>query len=410
MLFPIRTDSPIKRTPWVNYGIIAANVVVFFLSHDLAARVDPTTGHRQTIRDWIFPFLLDGADPKLYQFLTYQFLHGDFAHILGNMVFLWVFGNSVNGKMGHGPYLLFYLAGGVFAATGYALFKPSPMLGASGAIAAVTTAYLALFPRSNIEFIYWWFFIGFIELPSVFMIVLKMILWDNVIAPNLSGPAGLTQVAYGAHLAGYLFGFVAALLLLSTRALPRDQFDIVALWRRWYHRQSLAGALRDPTARARAQYGRVARPVTVPTARPAGPASAEPTDHLADLRARISRALAARDRVTAAELYQELLAADPNQALAREQQLEVAYQLYQMGRMPQAAQAYERYVQNYSTAGDVDQVKLLLGIIFARDLHQFEAARKHLTDALARLSDEKRRQQCREWLDVVNEAIGGSTS
>ena len=402
MLFPIRTDSPIRRTPWVNYGLIAANVMVFLASYELNPRPHPLTGMAEPFRGWIRPLMLHAAEPRLYQFFTYQFLHGSLAHIVGNMIFLWVFGNSVNAKMGHLPYLLFYLAGGIFAAFGYGLTSDGPMLGASGAIAAVTTAYLALFPRSNIEFVYWWFLIGVIELPSMFIIVAKMIVWDNIIAPRLTEPYG-AQVAYTAHLAGYLFGFLAALLLLWVRALPRDQFDLVALWRRWYHRQSLASVLRDPTARARAQYGRVARPISAA----GNPVAEPPMDRVTSLRARIFQSLAARDRVTAAELYQELLEHDAQQVLPREPQLEVAYQLYAMGRMPQAAAAYERYVQAYPGAADADQVRLLLGILYARDLQQYETARRYLMQARANLTDGRRRQQCDEWLAVIERAAGG---
>jgi len=403
MFFPIRTDSPIKRTPWVNYALIAANVAIFLLSYNFGPRAASHAGHADPLRSWVRPFLLNGADPELYQFFSYQFLHGSLLHIVGNMVFLWVFGNSVNSKMGHLPYLLFYLAGGVFAAFGYGIFKDEYMLGASGAISAVTTGYLALFPRSNIEFVYWFIIIGTIELPSMVMIVFKMIVWDNIIAPSVtySGPA---QVAYAAHLSGYLFGFCAAVTLLWARALPRDQFDIVALWRRWYHRQSVASALSDPTARARAELGRVARPVTIS----GGPATVPHLDHVTDLRGRISQALGARDRVAAAELYQELLQVDPQQVLSREQQLEVAYQLYSMGRMPQAAAAYERYIQQYPSAADADQVRLLLGILFARDLGQYETARRYLTEALPNLHDGRRRQQCEEWLAVANQTLGTS--
>ena len=144
-------------------------------------------------------------------------------HLLGNMLFLWVFGNSVNGKMGDIPYLLFYLAGGVFAAWGYAILQAKVfyLVGASGAIAAVTTAYLALFPRSRVTVMVWFFFfIHFFEVPAMILIGLKVIVWDNVVAPKL---AGADSVAYGAHIAGYFFGFLVSLNMLFLRALPRDQ-------------------------------------------------------------------------------------------------------------------------------------------------------------------------------------------
>jgi membrane associated rhomboid family serine protease len=401
MLFPIRTDSPIKRTPWVNYGLIGLNVAIFLASYGLHSQPQQVGHASDPLAGWVRSYMLDGGEPRIYQFFTYQFLHGGLAHLVGNMIFLWVFGNSVNAKMGHLPYLLFYLGGGIFAGAGYCLFTDNPVLGASGAIAAVTTAYLALFPRSNIEFIYWWFLVGVIELPSVLIIVAKMIVWDNIIAPKLGDPGEPVMVAYGAHLAGYLYGFLAAVILLWSKALPRDQFDIIALWRRWYHRQSVASALRDPNARAVAEFGRVARPVSTTVLGTPEPA----VNHVTNLRQRIAQALAARDRVTAAELYQELLQTDASQTLARDQQLEVAYQLYALGRMPQAAAAYERYLLAYPMASDADQVRLLLGILFARDLRQFERAGQYLREAMEKLTDAKRRQQCQEWLAVTSNAL-----
>jgi membrane associated rhomboid family serine protease len=224
-MIPISTDTPIRRTPWVNYALIALNVLIFLAT----GGVENASRPNHPLNRWVELAVLDGTSPQLYQFFTYQFLHANWAHIGGNMLFLWVFGNAVNAKMGHGPYLFFYLAGGVFAATGYGFYRDASMVGASGAIAAVTTAYLALFPRSHITVLYWFFIIGTFELPSMLLIVFKMILWDNVMAPRMVADS---NVAFGAHLAGYAFGFAAAAGMLALRCLPRDQFDIVALWRR----------------------------------------------------------------------------------------------------------------------------------------------------------------------------------
>ena len=127
------------------------------------------------------PFALRSADPAIYQFITYQFRHGDVWHLLGNMLFLWVFGNSVNSKMGDWAYVVFYLAGGVFAAWGYAMLE-SPgftLVGASGSIAAITTAYLVLYPRSRVTVLLWFFLIHFFELPAMIIIGVKIVLWDK---------------------------------------------------------------------------------------------------------------------------------------------------------------------------------------------------------------------------------------
>jgi len=97
---------------------------------------------------------------------------------------------------------------------------------------------------------------------------------------------------------------------------------------------------------------------------------------------------------------------DPHQVLARQQQLEVANQLYTLNLLPQAVAAYEKFLSHYAPSDEADQVELLLGIIYARDLKQYEVAEEHLQQSLSRFTDEKRRDQCRHWLNVVNEALG----
>ncbi len=395
MFIPIRTDSPVKRTPYVNYALIVINVAAF-LTVELSG-----SGLLMRLES---EMALSGRWPELYQFFTYQFLHSheQKVHLIGNMLFLWVFGNAVNGKMGHVPYLLFYLAGGVFSAVGYALFSENPMIGASGSIAAVTAAYLALFPRSYITFLYWFFFIGTIELPSMIMIIFKMILYDNLIEPALRGGG---QVAYSAHLAGYVFGLAASVAMLLVRALPRDQFDILALWRRWYQRRTFADATSSPEAQARAQYGRVARPVEVRQV-DSRPLRDMTLDKITELRAEIGESLAQNDRTTAANLYEQMIQIDSDQVLSHQQQLDVANQLYTLNRPMEAAAAYEKYLVHYRGTDEYNDVQLLLGIIYARDLQQYQAAEKHLGESLGKWSDERRREQCRQWLEVALQALG----
>jgi membrane associated rhomboid family serine protease len=399
MIIPISTDSPIRRTPWVNYGLVAANVLVFVALGGFGRHAHDG---RESFGDTL---ALRGDDIHLYQFFTYQFLHADWMHIGGNMLFLWIFGNGVNSKMGQVPYLLFYLAGGTFAAIGHAYMNPdfTAMVGASGSIAAVTTAYLCLFPRSEVTILYWWLIFGTFEVPSMILIVFKMILWDNVLVPRMTASAD--SVAFDAHLAGYAFGFAATALLLAIKVLPRDQFDIVALWKRWFQRQSLRSVMVNPDAAAQARYGRVARPVSIQDVRISnGPPVAR--DQVADLRMKIAEALALNDRDSAAGLYERLLEMDPRQVLPRASQMDVANQLYTLGRLPQAAAAYEKALSAYPTAPEANEIRLLLGIIYARDLRQYEVAEGHLRHALAQFEDEKRQEQCRHWLDIVAEGQG----
>lgn len=402
MFIPISTDTSIRRTPLVNYCLIIANLVVFLIPTLLQGSARHPTALGQTLARWVDLGVLDGAEPHLYQFFTYQFLHADLGHIAGNMLFLWIFGNAVNAKMGDGPYFLFYLAGGIFAAAGFIFYNEYPLVGASGSIAAVTAAYLALFPRSHIRILYWFFFIGTFELPSMWMILFKLVLWDNIMAPSMTGPG---NVATGAHLAGYTFGFAGVAGMLAIRALPRDQFDIVALWRRWFQRKAMQSAMSTPQAQARARYGRVARTISLDEIKTAaGPATR--VDPITELRFKVAEALTRNDRDTAAQLYEQILELDPRQVLSRQQQLDVANQLVTLHRLPQAAASYEKYLSAYASAPEAIHVRLMLGIIYARDLQQYEVAEGHLTLCLNQLTDDKRRQQCLHWLNVVTEALG----
>ncbi len=397
VLIPIRTESEIRRTPLVNYVLLGANVF-FFLLFQGVLRGKP-------MELFTAQHLAFHADaPAFHQFFTYQFLHADIMHLLGNMLFLWVFGNSVNAKMGNGPYLVFYLAGGIFAAWGFALFTSGPthLIGASGAIAAVTTAYLALFPRAHVTVLVWLFiFIHFFQMPAMILIGLKIIVWDNVIMPSLGGQGA---VAHSAHLAGYLFGFSSALGMLLIRAIPRDQFDILALWKRWNQRRDFATAMKDPAAAAQAQYGSVAR---VAPADPQQDAIDEQCfDQISDLRSRIAGKIEQRDTAAAADLYEQLVAIDARQGLSEHDQLQIAREFYGTGRPAQAAAAFERYVDCYAHSIEAGNVRLLLGIIYARDLRQYEVADKHLTQSLAALRDQARREQCFQWLTNVRTALG----
>jgi membrane associated rhomboid family serine protease len=397
VVIPIRTESEIRRTPAVNYALIGINVLLFLVFNVLLGDTRVADIQAQYLS-------LQSDQPAFYQFVTYQFFHADAWHLLGNLLFLWVFGNSVNAKMGDVPYLLFYVAGGIFAAWAYALVTPAPsrLVGASGAIAAVTTAYLALFPRSRVTVLVWVFIlIHFFELPAMVIIGLKIIVWDNIIAPSFGGHEA---IAYTAHLGGYFFGFVGALGLLLVRGLPRDQFDILALWKRWHQRRQLAAALSDPASAARAQFGTVARPITADPERQA--AEERRFDRIADLRSRISEAMERRDVAAAGHLYGELIAIDPAQCLSERHQLGVAREFYDRGRAAEAAAAFDRFVACYPDSPEAGNVRLLLGIIYARDLRDYNEADTHLSALIGALRDQTRRDQCLHWLKIVRAALG----
>ena len=394
LLLPIRTETSARHAPFANVALIVANMIVF-----LVFDFSPTRSGMEFKEKY---FVLSTGWPHVYQFFTYQFAHADIWHLVGNMLFLWVFGNGVNAKLGDIPYLIFYLLGGAFAGLMFVLFNDASLIGASGAIAAVTTAYLVLFPRSHVMVLYFFFFIfGYRPVPAMLIIGLKIILWDNIVAPSFGGAS---QIAHSAHLAGYAFGFVGALLLLLLKAVPRDHFDLLALIKRWHQRRSFAMAMADPQARAQAQFGRVAR--VEPASRADKLALDAQVDERTELRTRIAAGLHDGNIDQALRDYEQLIAHSPDQCLPAAQQLEIGRAYYAAGRFPQAAATFERYLATYRTGSEADEVRLLLGIICARDLQQYETAEKHLTAARDRLSNPTRRQQAEDWLAEVRAARG----
>jgi membrane associated rhomboid family serine protease len=148
--------------------------------------------------------------------ITHMFLHGGWLHIIGNMLYLWVFGDNVEDRLGSGTYLLFYLLCGIIAAVGQGLLSAGPMVGASGAIAGVLGAYLVLSPGARIRtLLVLGIFITVLQLPAVvvigYFIVLQLI--EGFASLRLPGYAATQQVAYFAHIFGFVAGIVLLLLL-----------------------------------------------------------------------------------------------------------------------------------------------------------------------------------------------------
>jgi membrane associated rhomboid family serine protease len=242
MLLPIRTSIVPSRTPYANYVLIGLNVVIFLLTYyPHSIRVGGTV-QSEPLRFWAQQFMLYPVNAYLWQFISYAFLHGSWMHLIGNMYFLYLFGQNVNDRLGNVSYLCLYLAGAVFAGIGHMLFgKLAPVLGASGAVAAITGAYLVLFPRTLITVVYWFIIIGTIELSALIFIAFKLIIYDNFIEPSFAPAA----VAYWAHAAGYGFGIIASLLLIAFGFIGRTQDDLWFMLRQWNRRRQFKDLAAD---------------------------------------------------------------------------------------------------------------------------------------------------------------------
>ncbi|HLL89523.1 MAG TPA: rhomboid family intramembrane serine protease [Tepidisphaeraceae bacterium] len=387
MLIPIRTDSPLRRTPWMNVALIALNVLLFVVQKNSPAFEDL--------------FELKPRDPAVFNYLTYAFLHDTGGsvpmHLIGNMLFLWIFGNNVNDKLGHLGYLGFYLAGAVFSGVGFvATNAVLPVQGASGAISAVTGAYLVLFPRSHVTLFYYFFLIGTLDIPSVWFILLYFGK-DLIGFSGISGSGGMGGVAYAAHVSGTVFGFAVCFVMLVTNLLPRDHFDVLSVVNRWnrrrVYRDAVAGGY-DPFNRH--GVGTDAHP----------PAPADPRQVRAlDFRSEALAAVARHDVPRAAELYVQMKAFDPAQVLTRQAQLDVANQLASQQKFAEAAEAYEQFLRSYPNFEQIEQVELMLGLIYARYLDRFEPARKLLVHALSRLHGDREIALARQELARIEPLV-----
>jgi membrane associated rhomboid family serine protease len=216
----------------VNIILIAANVFVFFWELSLGQGLEPALFDVAFIpaRFWISPL----HPLNIIGIFVSMFLHGGWLHLGGNMLYLWIFGDNIEDRLGHFRYLIFYLLCGIVATLAHAFFNPSsrmPSIGASGAIAGVLGAYILLFPRAQVTtLIPIFFFITIREIPAFIILGLWFVLQLFVGVASLGvaeGNAG--GVAYFAHIGGFVAGMVLIALMggmrrRAPRAIPYGDY------------------------------------------------------------------------------------------------------------------------------------------------------------------------------------------
>ncbi len=215
-MIPIRDANPSHTVPLVNYALIGVNVAVFLVEFALGDRANALLASLGVVPARVSDALGSMTlDPHVaLSFFTSMFLHGGWMHLIGNMVFLHVFGDNIEDRFGRGKYLFFYLACGCAAAATQVAAAPEsvvPMVGASGAIAGVLGAYVILHPRAKIlTLIPVFFFLQFVELPAFLFLGIwfLMQIFSGVLSLQIGGDAG--GVAWWAHIGGFAAG---ALLL-----------------------------------------------------------------------------------------------------------------------------------------------------------------------------------------------------
>ena len=237
-MIPLHDDNPTVITPIVTIGFIVACVLVFFYQVSLP----PRAGEMFVYQFGAIPAVVFGqaelpqelvALPAYGTLLSSMFLHGGFMHLIGNMLYLWIFGNNIEDIMGHGKFVIFYVLCGVLAALSHAVIDPGskvPMVGASGAISGILGAYILIYPHARVLILIpLGFFMHTLYVPAGVVLGLWFLM------QLLSGGMSLGQEGAGIAFFAHIGGFIVGVLLIGLFKHPHVRFFNPAHRRsRWY--------------------------------------------------------------------------------------------------------------------------------------------------------------------------------
>jgi membrane associated rhomboid family serine protease len=220
-MIPLRDVIPSRTTPYITITIISLNALAWLFEVSLPHEI---------LNEFLTIYGVVPGDFSPPTLITSMFLHGSWSHVIGNMWYLWIFGDNVEDRVGHGRFIVFYLLCGIAAALGQVAVDPNSMLptiGASGAIAGVMGAYFVLYPHSRVLTLIPWWFLQIVELPAIALLgfwFLMQLFSAGAIAvtANTHGGGG---VAFAAHVAGFVAG-MGGVFVFRKRALdPWDRVD-----------------------------------------------------------------------------------------------------------------------------------------------------------------------------------------
>jgi membrane associated rhomboid family serine protease len=220
-MIPLRDVIPSRTTPYITITIIVLNALAWFFEISLPER------------DLNLFLTVYGVVPAYFStptLITSMFLHGSWSHVIGNMWYLWIFGDNVEDNLGHGRFMIFYLLCGIAAAMGQIAMDPFstlPTIGASGAIAGVMGGYFVLYPHSRVLTLIPWIFIQIVELPATVLLgfwFLMQLFSAGAIAVTSSSHGG-GGVAFAAHVAGFVVGVVGVLAFRKRQVDRWERLD-----------------------------------------------------------------------------------------------------------------------------------------------------------------------------------------
>lgn len=399
MIFPIGTDRPLTRPTLINHLLVLLNLFAFCI-------VVVGTGMEGSAFDWVVEtFGLSRSHHQWWRFVTYAFIHSGPLHLIGNLVVLWVFGPNVEDRFGRAGYLAFYLCGGAVAGLAHLLSGPAIVIGASGAISAVTGAFLVLFPRTVVRTFVFFFLVGFFNIPALWFICFAIA--RDVLGAGMHG----SNVSYAAHFGGYIFGASVAMALLVTGLLGREDYDLFYMLRQIRRRREMRAAVQEGQQRLRSpEPGRQRVVVEVPDV---------PVE-IAQARAALSRAISTNDRASLPALYANLVASveagrksDGNlpatlDVLPSRAQVDLANRLFESGERVAAARAYRGFLSLYEKDSESGVVRVMLALLMVRYLEQQQQARALLETAIAALKekDSEHTELAKSLLSEIDQSPG----
>ncbi|MBN1883774.1 MAG: rhomboid family intramembrane serine protease [Deltaproteobacteria bacterium] len=230
-MIPLRDNVPAEKTPFVTYVLIAINIAAFFYELALGKGLDTFVFYYGVVPETVTSGLY-GPQYTILPFFTSMFLHGGWLHIIGNMLFLWIFGDNVEDRMGHFLYLIFYLASGLGASLLHVVSDPHsavPTIGASGAIAGVMGAYFVLYPKARVtSVVILIYFIRLMEIPAVVFLGIWFLIQIFSGVASIGADAASGGVAFWAHVGGFIVGLAGGgLARLLTKDPTKGRVEVI---------------------------------------------------------------------------------------------------------------------------------------------------------------------------------------
>jgi membrane associated rhomboid family serine protease len=379
VFLPIGDEPNVRHAPsWVNYGLIASNVVLFLVAQAAGRR--PGATYDEVVQAYGYV----PASPSFETLFSSMFMHANLLHLFGNMLYLWIFGDNVEARLGPLGYLATYLATGAAATLAFGVANAdsaTPLVGASGAISGIQGVYFVAFPRNRVKLLIWFYYVTVIHVKARWIIGFWFVV--NDILPMVVGRSLLgDQVAHAAHLGGFGAGLAVA---LAVAPALRNWFPEPPPGR---YGTREPGTAKSSPLWGREAFGRFGRGTVLGSG-----------DGVAG---RVVEAWRGGRRDEAAEIFARALREGEQVDLPEAEQIRLAVHLYDGGRFDDARNAFEAFLRDHPTSRNAPAAAFGLGMILSRRDGDLGAARPLLETAARQHPDATVRDLARREVERID--------